>query len=249
MELFLWFCCWTPTQLSHHCAWLRRGFWRYRSLMDWLIDKNEYIKLVSYKTTTGSPHQTKPPNSSRVYLYFPDSFSFPAKVNWNLSLLQIGFIWPNICHGPSKDCVHVNTAKGAYTCCIHRNGRCVALGERNVCSCFVDGATTGYEEKQPCEYVHFACKPFSKSEPLLKGYFAQFCRNSECFKPTPKCGTCSFHQPSPQPPTSASIHQVSRLERNTLVGGNETSHIFGCEKIVQSRKWTTRIFGSADEKL
>ena len=37
-ELFPRFCCWTLIWLSHHWAWLRRGYWRYRSLIDWLID-------------------------------------------------------------------------------------------------------------------------------------------------------------------------------------------------------------------
>ena len=37
-ELFPRFCCWTLIWLSRHWAWLRRGYWRYRSwLIDWLI--------------------------------------------------------------------------------------------------------------------------------------------------------------------------------------------------------------------
>ena len=31
------FCCWTMIRLSRHWAWLCRGYWRYRSLIDWLI--------------------------------------------------------------------------------------------------------------------------------------------------------------------------------------------------------------------
>ena len=37
-ELFPRFCCWTLIWLSRHWVWLRRGYWRYRSLIDWLID-------------------------------------------------------------------------------------------------------------------------------------------------------------------------------------------------------------------
>ena len=37
MELFPRFCCWTLIWLSRQWAWLRRGYWRYRSLIDWLI--------------------------------------------------------------------------------------------------------------------------------------------------------------------------------------------------------------------
>ena len=37
-ELFPRFCCWTLIWLSRHWAWLRRGYWHYRSLIDWLID-------------------------------------------------------------------------------------------------------------------------------------------------------------------------------------------------------------------
>ena len=37
-ELFPRCCCWTLIWLSRHWACLRRGYWRYRSLIDWLID-------------------------------------------------------------------------------------------------------------------------------------------------------------------------------------------------------------------
>ena len=33
------FCIWTPIWLLRHWAWLRRGNWRYRNFIDWLIDK------------------------------------------------------------------------------------------------------------------------------------------------------------------------------------------------------------------
>ena len=36
-ELFPRFCCWTLIWLSRHWAWLRRGYWRYRTLIDWFI--------------------------------------------------------------------------------------------------------------------------------------------------------------------------------------------------------------------
>ena len=36
-ELFTRFCCWTLIRLSRHWAWLRWRYWRYRSLIDWLI--------------------------------------------------------------------------------------------------------------------------------------------------------------------------------------------------------------------
>ena len=37
-ELFLQFCCWTLIRLSRHWAWLCRGYWCYRSFIDWLLD-------------------------------------------------------------------------------------------------------------------------------------------------------------------------------------------------------------------
>ena len=37
-ELFARFCCWTLIRLLRHWAWLRRGYWRYRTLIDWLLD-------------------------------------------------------------------------------------------------------------------------------------------------------------------------------------------------------------------
>ena len=36
-ELFPRFCCWTLIWLSRHWAWLCRGYWRYRSLIDWWL--------------------------------------------------------------------------------------------------------------------------------------------------------------------------------------------------------------------
>ena len=38
MELFLWFGCWTLIPLSRHWVWLYWGYWRYRNLIDWLIN-------------------------------------------------------------------------------------------------------------------------------------------------------------------------------------------------------------------
>ena len=37
-ELFLRFCCWTLILLLRHWAWFHRGYWRYRNLIDGLID-------------------------------------------------------------------------------------------------------------------------------------------------------------------------------------------------------------------
>ena len=38
MEWLQWLRIWTPIWLLRHWAWLRRGYWRYRNLIDWLID-------------------------------------------------------------------------------------------------------------------------------------------------------------------------------------------------------------------
>ena len=32
------FCCWTLIWLSRHWAWISWGYWRYRNLIDWLIE-------------------------------------------------------------------------------------------------------------------------------------------------------------------------------------------------------------------
>ena len=37
-ERLQWLRIWTPIWLLGHWAWLRRGYWRYRKLIDWLID-------------------------------------------------------------------------------------------------------------------------------------------------------------------------------------------------------------------
>ena len=38
VELLHRFCCWALIWMSRHWAWLRRGYWRYRNLVGWLID-------------------------------------------------------------------------------------------------------------------------------------------------------------------------------------------------------------------
>ena len=44
-ELFLWFCCWTLIRLSRPRAWLCWGYWRYRNLIDWLIEYHIYFHV------------------------------------------------------------------------------------------------------------------------------------------------------------------------------------------------------------
>ena len=47
-EQFPRFCCWRLIWLSSHWAWLRRGYWRYRSLIDALIYWFIGTPLISY---------------------------------------------------------------------------------------------------------------------------------------------------------------------------------------------------------
>ena len=47
-ELFLRFCCWTLTQLSRHWAWLHRGYWRCRNLIDWSFLTQGWHGKLSY---------------------------------------------------------------------------------------------------------------------------------------------------------------------------------------------------------
>ena len=42
IELFPRFCCWILIRLSRHWAWLCRGYWRYRSLIDWY-----WVKVIT----------------------------------------------------------------------------------------------------------------------------------------------------------------------------------------------------------
>ena len=50
-ELSPRFCCWTLIWLSRHWAWLRRGYWRYRSLIDWLIDWSATYPKATNRST------------------------------------------------------------------------------------------------------------------------------------------------------------------------------------------------------
>ena len=56
-ELFPRLCSWTLIWLSHHWAWLRRGYWRYRSLIDLLIDwLNTFWQILLSKVITFRYH-------------------------------------------------------------------------------------------------------------------------------------------------------------------------------------------------
>ena len=61
---FYRFCCWTPIRLARHWAWLRRRYWRYRNLTDWLIDW-----LIAYEETYSSrgPHIPQLDQHFRVF--------------------------------------------------------------------------------------------------------------------------------------------------------------------------------------
>ena len=67
-ELFSRFCCWTLIRLSRHWAWLRRGYWRYRNLIDWLIlsgitdtdvAKRQYVQNQLARVVTKLPPFTR----------------------------------------------------------------------------------------------------------------------------------------------------------------------------------------------
>ena len=40
---------WTPIWLLRHWVWLRRGYWRYRNLIDWLIDHRISAMIYFFK--------------------------------------------------------------------------------------------------------------------------------------------------------------------------------------------------------
>ena len=41
-------CIWTPIWLLRHWAWLRRGYRRYRNLIDWLVQSDVWLLLVDF---------------------------------------------------------------------------------------------------------------------------------------------------------------------------------------------------------
>ena len=75
----IWFCCWTLIWLSRHWAWLRRGYWRYRSLIDWLIDWNVSLLNVALQQrpiqrqhvhdAPGASNQTRVTSTWRTTVY------------------------------------------------------------------------------------------------------------------------------------------------------------------------------------
>ena len=44
VELLHRFCCWALIWIMRHWAWLRRGYWRYRNLVDWLMIDSECVR-------------------------------------------------------------------------------------------------------------------------------------------------------------------------------------------------------------
>ena len=60
MKLFHRFCCWTQIQLSYHWAWLHRGYWSYRNLIDWssVLVFNHYLSFLSSNSVVMKKKQT-----------------------------------------------------------------------------------------------------------------------------------------------------------------------------------------------
>ena len=60
-------CIWTPMWLLCHWAWLCRGYWRYKNLIDWLMERNlEIIMLLSRKAKGRNSRLASKVNSGAV---------------------------------------------------------------------------------------------------------------------------------------------------------------------------------------
>ena len=81
--VFPWFCCWTLIRLSRHWAWLRRGYWCYRSLIDW------YMNVVSHALL--SPNIYRPPGPATAFFSEPqDILSYISTLPHELPLIGSG---------------------------------------------------------------------------------------------------------------------------------------------------------------
>ena len=67
-ELFPRFCCCTLIWLSRHWAWLHRGYWRYRSSIDWLIEV--YLTSVYYDIHVFSQHFYSAADVKQIPIFF-----------------------------------------------------------------------------------------------------------------------------------------------------------------------------------
>ena len=48
IEMFHQFSYWTLIWLSRHPVWLHQGYWRYRNLIDWLIDSKNWLEPKAF---------------------------------------------------------------------------------------------------------------------------------------------------------------------------------------------------------
>ena len=88
---------WTPIWRLRHWAWLRRGYWRYRNLIDWLVVTQPHTNWSGPATIEGiwhpcqaygwrthsyykQPHRTKQPRQLLV---------LPSQVTWCVSKLPL----------------------------------------------------------------------------------------------------------------------------------------------------------------
>ena len=79
VELLPRFRCWALIWMSRHWAWLRRGYWRYRNLVDWLIDFVGGLPFTFkvQETIEGAVHLYLPPTPMMEILLFTSCLSLP----------------------------------------------------------------------------------------------------------------------------------------------------------------------------
>ena len=97
-ELFPRFCCWTLIWLSRHWAWLRRGYWRYKTLIDWLIG---WLIDWFYQLLLFFPNSALPDDwfkwTLHNHLCSDANYTAygPSRSRWDVTLTPLSFFVPS----------------------------------------------------------------------------------------------------------------------------------------------------------
>ena len=105
-KLFLRFYCWTPIWLPGHWVWLCWGYWRYRKVIDWLIDSCHLIKTADVQCAhswCGSIECREPPYVRDLVQCSTLGWQWSAKSMHCVGRLAIG--WQNL---PVSHCWHMS---------------------------------------------------------------------------------------------------------------------------------------------
>ena len=152
-ELFPRVCCWTLIWLSRHWSRLRRGYWRYRSLNDWLIDWLKWDLFRDGRDNLDFFHSNEGPDAYlrlwcqlvRIFCYLTHEPRIPGLLEGNIcfKFQEYGHIHRDCPRWFEPMCWYSNMVVESRTCtglleynsylkCDHEVSK---LGGRDYCQC------------------------------------------------------------------------------------------------------------------